>query len=803
MSEDRLKLVYNTLRSNKTLGQDYKDVSFEQFRDVLSNNPDARRDVFQDLKSNDLVSRDNADDYWTAVGIIKPKPTLTEKVKNFLAPPKPTNPSSQTASQIAGKPIEVQQRPIEPEVPYFKQWESQAEIEQASKSPVFKDNKLAQEAMQSGLIMPTKEAEQAFNERSSEEQQAIIQGTSGYETSQQKANEARGFGQKTKDFGATVLAGGKNIAKNLLAGLKYTATLPTRFTTLSMANPTAMAEGILAENQARKEMYQSAKQAENDFARTLAERNIDTSILGAIESGNTNRIPEATLYTVAESAMQIIPAIFTFGGSSYLQTLPDAYKAGVDAIAKQKGITPEEVIASGDDAIVIAEIGAGLASALDYAGASSVGKVVSTKAGMQALRESLAKGALSATNEGLTEGGQEAIGILGEIGATSESAKEFLKKLPDEFFKPENIRRINEAVLAGAVGGAGLVTGGKLGRRIVDSIEQVPVAAQESAAVVETPEGEKVVYEQVEVSPEEFDAYKRGEVDPDRLAGLQDSVAKAESVEEWQKIDPLYAQMLEAEYAKQPQQQQPTPEPTEQIAEVEEEGAQTPQSFAQDLAAGAKKDSPEDQQFYENNAEQIEAELKRMAEEEGVLDIDAELARLEALQNEEELVPLADEEAAASMETGSAVPAASQDAGARVGASGVDVPATQPGGPENQGEVVQGAFLAPDGKILNLIDAQEEPTSFEIKQKIDQKIIQLKEDKELIIKCPPGMVWKAKDGAQFGFTKGGKWEILTQFRGRSHETGGIDIELGDGKFRMSNKNGEFKAKFGVVIPCKK
>jgi hypothetical protein len=102
-----------------------------------------------------------------------------------------------------------------------------------------------------------------------------------------------------------------------------------------------------------------------------------------------------------------------------------------------------------------------------------------------------------------------------------------------------------------------------------------------------------------------------------------------------------------------------------------------------------------------------------------------------------------------------------------------------------------------------VVDAPAENVAPEIKQKIDDYIVQLEKDKKLQIKCPPGMTWKAKKGMQSGFTKGGKWEVLTKFNGKSHEMGGIDIELGGGKFKMSNKNGEFKAKFGLVIPCKK
>jgi hypothetical protein len=50
------------------------------------------------------------------------------------------------------------------------------------------------------------------------------------------------------------------------------------------------------------------------------------------------------------------------------------------------------------------------------------------------------------------------------------------------------------------------------------------------------------------------------------------------------------------------------------------------------------------------------------------------------------------------------------------------------------------------------------------------------------------------------FKKGGKWEVIKEFKGKSHAQGGIDIEIGKGGIKMSNKQGKFEAKFGLVIP---
>jgi hypothetical protein len=50
------------------------------------------------------------------------------------------------------------------------------------------------------------------------------------------------------------------------------------------------------------------------------------------------------------------------------------------------------------------------------------------------------------------------------------------------------------------------------------------------------------------------------------------------------------------------------------------------------------------------------------------------------------------------------------------------------------------------------------------------------------------------------FKKGGKWEIIKEFKGKSHAQGGIDIEIGKGGIKMSNKQGKFEAKYGLIIP---
>jgi hypothetical protein len=61
--------------------------------------------------------------------------------------------------------------------------------------------------------------------------------------------------------------------------------------------------------------------------------------------------------------------------------------------------------------------------------------------------------------------------------------------------------------------------------------------------------------------------------------------------------------------------------------------------------------------------------------------------------------------------------------------------------------------------------------------------------------CPPG-TQKAQHGAKTGFVPGGKWEIVKEFKGKTHEEGGIDIEISGGSIKASRKEGEFNAKRG-------
>jgi hypothetical protein len=78
-------------------------------------------------------------------------------------------------------------------------------------------------------------------------------------------------------------------------------------------------------------------------------------------------------------------------------------------------------------------------------------------------------------------------------------------------------------------------------------------------------------------------------------------------------------------------------------------------------------------------------------------------------------------------------------------------------------------------------------TSADIDKMVDEGSVE--------IKCPPGTK-KAEHGMKMGFIPGGKWDIVTEFKGNSHENGGIDIEVLGGKISYTGKEPNLKAKRG-------
>lgn len=110
-------------------------------------------------------------------------------------------------------------------------------------------------------------------------------------------------------------------------------------------------------------------------------------------------------------------------------------------------------------------------------------------------------------------------------------------------------------------------------------------------------------------------------------------------------------------------------------------------------------------------------------------------------------------------------------------------------------------------KIEAELQAQPEtltPEEIKVKETLGEKIYTpedidtMLEEDQVIEKCPPGYVRKAANGAKTSFRPGGKWEIVHEFKGKSHKEGGIDIEIVGGKVKASNEDGSFKAEDGAV-----
>jgi len=328
-------------------------------------------------------------------------------------------------------------------------FETKEQKKQEQLSPAFKAQQLAFEDVP--IAEEQRRAQKQFAKATKQQQQAALRGGTGFELQQE--------------------------TKNILSTVGYFA--QTQAATDPMANlPYEKRQEMM--QQAGQTMYDNATAAQNSFQDEISKRNIQTSVLQAINKGEYSRLPESVLYTVGDAAMQIIPSILTMGGSTYMQTLPQVYKDGVDAIAKEKGISPEQVVASGDDAFVVSQINAGLQSALEYMGAGFISKSIASRGAYKAMRDyllkqgvnrNLARGASLlgvGTGEALTEYGQEGVGQIGKTAAKSPTVKAFFDKLPNELFTPEAKNQRAEAFVGGLVGGLGLAGGGQVVQSAMD-----------------------------------------------------------------------------------------------------------------------------------------------------------------------------------------------------------------------------------------------------------------------------------------------------------------------------------------------
>jgi len=128
--------------------------------------------------------------------------------------------------------------------------------------------------------------------------------------------------------------------------------------------------------------------------------------------------------TFGELAPQIVATVATQGVSSYGQQLGSIYLDGVQQIAEEKGITPEEVIDQGLDEPSTAKSFAFFTALLDKFGAGRVAKSFSKRSFSDAMKRR-ALPVIKAAEASVTESGTEAAQtILEQVGADVQAAKE-------------------------------------------------------------------------------------------------------------------------------------------------------------------------------------------------------------------------------------------------------------------------------------------------------------------------------------------------------------------------------------------
>lgn len=178
------------------------------------------------------------------------------------------------------------------------------------------------------------------------------------------------------------------------------------------------------------------------------------------------------MYAFAQAAGQIPAAIVTRGGSAFGQEIGSIYMDGVQKIADEKGISPQEVIEKGlDDSLYPVLFGVA-AGTLETIGAKGVGRGLVGQFAKKEVMQSFRDRAL-----GVLKG----IGKAGGIESSTEGTQTFLEQIGanraagetwEDAFKKVDIDQIIEATAQGGVGGSGLHAVGAGVKSGVQAIQQ-------------------------------------------------------------------------------------------------------------------------------------------------------------------------------------------------------------------------------------------------------------------------------------------------------------------------------------------
>lgn len=151
---------------------------------------------------------------------------------------------------------------------------------------------------------------------------------------------------------------------------------------------------------------------------------------------------------LGNAGVQIPLAIATGGGSAFGQEIGTIYLDGVNKLAEENGITPQEVIEQGkDDSLYPLVFGMG-AGALEFLGAKGVTGTFTKSEVMRSMRERALALLKAGGGESLTEGGQS---FLEQIGASKAADKSW-----EQTFKSIDLNDIKESMAQGLVGGTGV-----------------------------------------------------------------------------------------------------------------------------------------------------------------------------------------------------------------------------------------------------------------------------------------------------------------------------------------------------------